>query len=76
MLEVLRNPNYNMHPDIADMCQKLNQYKYQFGLQTSDPKVTIVDSQNDVLIADGNKTAIAAYMYALNHRAGFSCTES
>jgi hypothetical protein len=65
VLEMLRNPNYNMHPDIGDMGRKLNQYKYQFALSTSDPKVTIVDSQNDVLIADGNKTAIAAYMYAL-----------
>ncbi len=65
VLEVLRNPNYNMHPDIGNMAQKLNQYKYKFALPTSDPKVTIVDSQNDVLIADGNKTAIAAYMYAL-----------
>jgi hypothetical protein len=63
--EVLRNANYNMHPHIADMATKLNQYKYKFALPNSDPKVTIVDSQNEVLIADGNKTAIAAYIYAL-----------
>ncbi len=65
VLEVFRNPAYNSHPDIADMRQKISQYKYKFALPTSDPKVTIVSSQNDVLIADGNKTAIAAYLYAL-----------
>jgi len=65
VLEVLRNPNYNMHPDIGSMGHTVNQYEYKFALPASDPKVTIVDSQNDVLIADGNKTAIAAYMYAL-----------
>ncbi len=65
VIEVLRNPNYNMHPDIGKIGQKLNDYKYEFALPTSNPKVTIVDSQNNVLIADGNKTAIAAYMYAL-----------
>jgi hypothetical protein len=65
VLQVLRDPNYNMHRDIGEMGQTLNRYKFEFALPTSDPKVTIVDSQNDVLIADGNKTAIAAYMYAL-----------
>jgi hypothetical protein len=65
VLEVFRNPNYNIHPDIADMRQKVNQYKWKFAPPTSDPKVTIVSSQDNVLIADGNKTAIAAFVYAL-----------
>ena len=65
VLEVFRNPTYNMHPDIADMRQKVNQYKLKFALPISDPKVTIMSSQDEVLIADGNKTAIAAYVYAL-----------
>ena len=64
-LEVLQNPVYNFHPDVADMRRKVNHYKFEFALPTSDPKVTIVSSPDEVLIADGNKTAIAAYVYAL-----------
>jgi hypothetical protein len=64
-LEVLYNQIYNFHPDVADTRRKINQYKFEFMLPTSDPKVTIVSSPDEVLIADGNKTAIAAYVYAL-----------
>ncbi len=63
-LEVLRNPAY-VHPDVEDTRRKINQYKLEFALPTSNPKVTIVSSPNEVLIADGNKTAIAAYVFAL-----------
>ena len=64
-LEVLHNPFYNTHQDVADTREKVNRYKFKFALPGSDPKVTIVSSHNDVLIADGNKTAIAAYVYAV-----------
>jgi hypothetical protein len=51
-LEVLYNHMYNCHPDVAATRRKINQYKFEFALPTSDPKVTIVSSPDEVLIAD------------------------
>jgi hypothetical protein len=64
-LEALTNPNYRLHPDIADVMQKIHQYKYLFARPDPAPKVTVVELGFDVLIADGDKSAIAAFLYAL-----------
>jgi hypothetical protein len=64
-LEALTSANYRHHPDIADAMQKIHKYKYLFAQPDPAPKVSIVEQGCNVLIADGNKTAIAAFLYAL-----------
>jgi hypothetical protein len=64
-LEVFRNPGADKHPDIPQDFQKILRYKGQFAGPDSRPIVTIVEIPDGVLIADGDKTAIAGYLYAL-----------
>jgi hypothetical protein len=69
-LETLTNPNYRHHPDIADGMKKIHEYKYKFARTDSDPKVTIIEWNGEPILADGDKTAIAAYLYALETSKG------
>jgi hypothetical protein len=63
-LEVFRNPGEDKHPDIPADFKKILRYKDLFAGPNSCPRVTIVESPAGVLIADGDKTAIAALLYA------------
>jgi hypothetical protein len=63
-LDVFRNPGKDDHPDIPDGFQTILRYKDLFAGPDSCPKVTIVELPGQVLIADGDKTAIAGYLYA------------
>ena len=63
-LEVFRNPGEDKHPNIPTDFQKILRYKDQFAGPDSCPRVTIVEIPAGVLIADGDKTAIAGLLYA------------
>jgi hypothetical protein len=63
-LAVFRNPGEDKHPDIPTDFKKILRYKDQFAGPNSCPIVTIVETQAGMLIADGDKTAIAALLYA------------
>jgi hypothetical protein len=63
-LDVFRNSGEVQHPDTPTDFQKILRYMDQFAGPDSCPKVTIVEIPAGVLIADGNKTAIAGLLYA------------
>jgi hypothetical protein len=63
-LEVFRNPGADTHPDIPDGMRKIVRYKTCFAGPCSNPKVTMVELREGALIVDGDKTAIAGYLYA------------
>lgn len=62
--DVLVCDDYRDDPDVTLMSERVARYKHLFNTATSDPKVTIVESTNDCLIVDGNKSAIAAFLHA------------
>jgi hypothetical protein len=62
--DVLRNTSFESDPEVRKMRETVERYAAIFRKAQSDPKVTIVDSANDCLIADGNKTALAAFLHA------------
>jgi len=63
-LKVFRHPGEDKHPNIPKDFQKILRYKDQFAGPNSSPRVTIVKIPAGVLIADGDKTAIAGLLYA------------
>ncbi len=46
------------------MRETVEQYVAKFRTARSDPKVSIVDLATVALVADGNKTALAAFLHA------------
>lgn len=62
--DVLLDSAYSNDTDVVATRERVTRYKRLFGTSASDPRVTIVQSQNDCLIVDGNKTAIAAFLHA------------
>jgi hypothetical protein len=62
--DVLLGGSFRTDREVLLMSSKVGAYKSLFSRADSDPKVTIVQSANDCLIADGNKTAIAAFLHA------------
>jgi hypothetical protein len=62
--DVLGRPDYAEDEDVRTMVNAVGRYKALFKTAASAPRVTIVQSTNDCLIADGNKTAIAAFLHA------------
>jgi hypothetical protein len=66
--DVLLGSGYRTDHGVLSMSSKVAAYKTLFSRSDSDPKVTIVQSANDCLIVDGNKTAIAAFLYARDYQ--------
>jgi hypothetical protein len=67
--DVLVCDGYRDDPDVTFMSERVGRYKDFFNTAASDPKVTIVESANDCLIVDGNKSAIAAFLHASESQA-------
>jgi hypothetical protein len=63
-LSVFRNPGEDKHPDIPQDFKKILRYRDKFARPDSSPMVTIVEIPVGVLLTDGDKTAIAGYLYA------------
>jgi hypothetical protein len=66
---VLVRDDFRDDPDVTSMSKRVGHYKDLFKTAASDPKVTIVESANDCLIVDGNKSAIAAFLHASENEA-------
>jgi hypothetical protein len=64
-LEVFRNPGSDKHPNIPQDFEKIRRYRDLFAGPGSNPKVTIIEIPSGPLIADGDKTTNAGYLYAL-----------
>jgi len=68
---LLNSPAFSSDADVSLMRQRVSECVRRFEQPGSNPQVIVVDSANDCLIADGNKTAIAAFLFASSMSSGF-----